>query len=384
MAYPPLAEVRKNLRVKWYRCNIDRETLRELSQRSDLQGWLQAGGHLGLWLLTGALSYTLWLNGQWVLLSLVLFFHGTVASFFVGTAPHELGHGTVFKSRRLNKVFLYLISMLGWWDPYAYASSHTYHHRYTLHPEGDRENLLPLSPLIGPTFLIQLFSINLLTQRGRTFGKGGLISTVVVTLLAAFGRVGPTDASINEWIRALHEDQPEEYRKSIWWSRLLLVFHGAIITLSIVSGQWILAIIISASPFIANWLSYAVGMTQHCGLKENDPDFRKCVRSITLNPVAEFLYWHMNWHTEHHMFVGVPCYNLKKLHKAIADEMPAPRTLLEAWREMRDTWELQKEEPSYYFDTPVPVAVDVVEAGEFTNQSLGELAPMGLKDETTH
>lgn len=60
-----------------------------------------------------------------------------------------------------------------------------------------------------------------------------------------------------------------------------------------------------------------MGATQHCGLTGNIPDFRKSVRTITLNPVAEWLYWHMNWHTEHHMFAGVPCYNLAALHYAV-------------------------------------------------------------------
>ena len=43
-------------------------------------------------------------------------------------------------------------------------------------------------------------------------------------------------------------------------------------------------LIISAGSYTANWLSYLLGMTQHCGLKENDTDFRKSVRSIKINP----------------------------------------------------------------------------------------------------
>ena len=35
----------------------------------------------------------------------------------------------------------------------------------------------------------------------------------------------------------------------------------------------------------------------------------------TLDPLSSFC-WHMNWHLEHHMFAGVPCYNLKALHQA--------------------------------------------------------------------
>ena len=41
-SYPPLADVRKSLRVDWYRCPIEPAKLRELSKRSDLQGWFQA------------------------------------------------------------------------------------------------------------------------------------------------------------------------------------------------------------------------------------------------------------------------------------------------------------------------------------------------------
>ena len=54
------------------------------------------------------------------------------------------------------------------------------------------------------------------------------------------------------------------------------------------------------------------------------PDFRKSVRSMTLIPILEFLYWRMNWHLEHHMYAGVPCYNLKKLYHEVEHDMPEP------------------------------------------------------------
>jgi fatty acid desaturase len=381
MSYPPLAEVRKTLRVDWYRCRIDHATLRELSKRSDLQGWFQAGGHLALYVVTGALVYLFWAQQLWLAFALALFAHGTVTSFFVGIAPHELGHGTVFRTKWLNKFFMYLFSLLSWWDPFDYASSHTYHHRYTLHPAGDRENLLPLEPSLRSTFMLQLFTVNLLTQRGRVFGKGGLISTVIVTIQAAFGRVGSTDVPINEWLQALHNDQPEEYRKSIWWSRILLLFHGSVLVIAIATGLWVLPLIFTVAPFIANWAAYFVGLTQHCGLREDIPDFRKCVRTVTVNPLWEFLYWRMNWHIEHHMYAGVPCYNLKKLYLEVADDMPAPRPLRQAWREMRETWNRQKTEPDYQFDTPLPPTAKNVrdDTPAELESSIGELAPRGLR-----
>ena len=390
MEYQPLSEVRKTLRVQWYRCPMKPGKLRELSRRSDAQAWFQAGGHFGLFIVTGALVFGFWHNELWLAFLLALFAHGTVTSFFTGTAPHELGHGTVFKTKILNKVFLYLFSLIGWWDPFDYASSHTYHHRYTLHPEGDRENLLPLEPSLASSFMLQMFTVNLLTQRGRTFGKGGLLSTLLITALGAVGKV-PSDerAPVNEWLKKLHDDQPAQHQKSIQWSRILLAFHGAVTLVGILSGYWVLPLILTLAVFIGNWLSYFVGLTQHCGLREHSLDFRKNTRSVKLNPLFSFLYWRMNWHIEHHMYAGVPCYNLSRLYDEIQADMPKPRGLIEAWREMRMVWQRQKREPDYQYDTPLPATANpepLAEAAQEIRQStelersIGELAPAGLQE----
>ncbi|MGI9502103.1 MAG: fatty acid desaturase, partial [Geminicoccaceae bacterium] len=201
------------------------------------------------------------------------------------------------------------------------------------------------------------------------------------TILGAFGRIPADDKPINEWLSALHADQPAQHQKSIWWSRVLLLFHGSVLVIAIVTGLWVLPLILTFFPFIANWLAYFVGLTQHCGLRENVPDFRKSTRSITLNPLVEFLYWHMNWHTEHHMYAGVPCYNLKKLHREVAHDMPTPRTLRGAWREMLDTWQRQQADPDYQFDTPLPPTATTVRSDtpDQLESSIGDLAPEGLK-----
>ena len=384
MTYKELSEVRKTLRVDWYRCKTRPGLLRELSRRSDAQGWFLAGGHLALFCFTGALVFYFWSHGLWLALLLALFCHGTVTSFFRGVAPHELGHGTVFKTKWLNKFFLYLFSLIGWWDPFDYASSHTYHHRYTLHPEGDREVLLPLEPTLASTFMLQLFTINLLTQPGRIIGKGGFISTLILTVMAAFGHDPAAEkAPANEWIRALHRDQPDEHRNAMVWSRILLLFHGAILVIAVITGLWVLPLILTTAAFTANWLQYLVNLPQHCGLRDDTPDFRKSVRSMKLNPFFSFLYWRMEWHIEHHMFAGVPCYNLEKLYKEVAHDMPAPRTLIGAWKEMREVWRRQKIDPDYQFDTPLPETAKHAREDspdERLEGSIGELAPAGLQE----
>ena len=122
MNYPPLSEARDALNVQWYRSAMEPQRFRELSRKSNLEGWIQAGGHLALFISTGTAVYFAYAAEAWLLFVLAIFCHGTISSFFRGTAPHELGHGTVFNTKWLNKLFLYLFSLLSWWNPFDYAS----------------------------------------------------------------------------------------------------------------------------------------------------------------------------------------------------------------------------------------------------------------------
>lgn len=76
------------------------------------------------------------------------------------------------------------------------------------------------------------------------------------------------------------------------------------------------------------------------------------------------------------MFASVPCYNLKKLHRTVREDMPPPRTLIGAWREMRETWKRQQLDPGYAFDTPVPASrAGERGAADPLAASMGGLAP---------
>ena len=80
-----------------------------------------------------------------------------------------------------------------------------------------------------------------------------------------------------------------------------------------------------------------------------------------------------------HRYAGVPCYNLRRLSRAVAADPPRPRTLLGAWREMRATWKRQQVEPGYQYDTPVPapgrVAAPAARDDDELGASIGDLAP---------
>ena len=366
--HPPLEEVRKTLRVKWYRSLVPRERLLELSKRSDLQGWFQSLGHLFLFACTGALTYYMFTQRIWVGFALALFLHATVMSFF-GLAVHELGHGTVFKTKWLNRIFLWIYSMFAWHNHRDYALSHTYHHRYTLHPEGDREVELPKIPSLKPLYLLQLFTFNITGG----FESAGIYPVLKGNIRVALGKF-PGE---REWIEAVYEDCPGERRKAVNNARVILLFHLTILVVAIIFKLWLLPLLLTFAFFMGGFWRYLIGVPMHCGLRDNVPDFRLCVRTITLDPLSEFLYWRMNWHVEHHMYAGVPCYNLKKLYHEIADDMPKPRTLFGAWREMRAIYKRQHEDPSYQFDTPLPETAGRLpsEDQDTLGASIGDLAP---------
>ena len=366
-AFEPLAEVRKSFKISWYRCAIDPEKLKEFAERSDAKGLAQALGFLALVAATGTLTYFFLECGLWIAFAAALFIHGTIYSFIPGLATHELSHGTVFKTRRLNAFFLRFFSLLAWVNFHQYKRSHTYHHLYTLHPRGDREVVLPRNPSLNALLLFFQFTFNVPALRVR-------IGTNIFALafLKQFREKG-------EWTEALYpETEVKARRQAINWARTVVLFHAALITVSIVFGLWPLIFILTFGSFIANWWRYFIGFTMHTGLRDNVPDFRKCCRTIALDPFSRFIYWHMNFHTEHHMFAAVPCYNLRKLAREIAGDMPKPRNLVAAWKEMRMAARMQKEDPGYQFDTPVPDRAGKDRDNDALESSLGDLAPKEL------
>jgi len=55
---------------KWYRCNVDKEILKDLSERSNIKGLIHVSIFFGLLLITGYLAYYTW--GTWWSLIVVI------------------------------------------------------------------------------------------------------------------------------------------------------------------------------------------------------------------------------------------------------------------------------------------------------------------------
>ncbi|MEO5961135.1 MAG: fatty acid desaturase, partial [Opitutaceae bacterium] len=70
-------------------------------------------------------------------------------------------------------------------------------------------------------------------------------------------------------------------------------------------------------------------------------------------------YWNMNYHTEHHMYAAVPCYNLARLHSLIRHDMPScPNGLFATWKQIAAILKIQTVDPTYQYAPALPTRSD--------------------------
>jgi fatty acid desaturase len=332
-----MAETPAPRSVNFYRSPLSTEDFKALHRRSDLKGAAQTLGYLAVLFLTAWACFYAKAHLAWPFLVLALLLNGMAFSF-LPNGMHELGHGTVFRTKFLNDLFNRVLSFLGWINLEMFEESHSRHHRYTLHPPDDLEVVLPApvvfrqcltNGIVNPRRAWWIFRYFLRVSRGRFEG---------------------------EWENKLYPpEEKERRRRAINWARTVLIGHALIVAASVYFRLWLLPVVVTLPTFYGEWLFFLCNNAQHTGMADKVPDFRLCCRTILLNPVVEFMYWHMNFHTEHHMYAAVPCYNLSRLHRLIEHDMPhCPDGLVETWREIIEIQRRQKADPSYRHIAALP------------------------------
>ncbi len=348
---------REPLPVKWYRSPVPREQMMALLARSDARGFAQTLPHLTLIAATGTAAYlaimqpTAWFGAwsPWVLLAALplLMLHGMLCSFAIN-AVHELGHGTVFRTKWLNRFFEAVFAFIGWIHHDHFTVSHTRHHRYTLHYPDDQEETLPkkfdtrgiwrhggLLEWRFPLLWVQAMRNQLRIAQG----------------LAGFD--GPWNAVL------FPADKPALRSPIRRWAVALFAGHLGIVVVAIAYGWWALPLVVSLTPYYGGWLQQLMNNTQHIGMMKDVGDARLCCRSFTTHPVLQYFYWHMNFHIEHHMFAAVPCYRLNDLHRTIVFDLPpTPHGIRVTWNDINRIQALQLANPLYEERPALPPAAE--------------------------
>ena len=324
----------------WYKPNIDKKTLKELSKRSDIKGLTDVSIFIVALILSGYLCIISW-GTLWSIPALLLY--GNIFYCKIISIQHETNHETYFKTRALNKFFYHITSLLGGFEAVRWKWSHFHHHTYTIftHEEVyDYENNSP-KPTEPIRFLLNFLPLGPIIniQKIRHFTHFEIIKH-------SFGIITPV---VNITV-------PEkEIKKIINSSRLYVGFWLIIILSSIFFKTWLPIIMLILPPFYGNTILMICGMTQHAGLADNVKDHRKSTRTVIMNPFFSFLYSNMEYHIEHHIFPKIPCHNLKAFHHVVKDQMPTPRKgIINAYREIIPAIFKQAKDKNYYLNVDVP------------------------------
>jgi len=319
-------------RIKWYRTPVDKAEMKRLMQRSDALGILQAGGFLLLALLFLSASAWLQIHQIWWALPITALLYGGVMNFSPA-AVHELSHNTMFKTMWLNRFFGVVYDILSLASRDLFWASHKEHHRYTLHFPDDMEAIQP-----------QDF-------KWMDLFRGGIINfsprPTVVRIKGLWERAfSPLS---DEWQLHILPEKNVKDRISIRrTARATFAFHLLVLVVGVSSGLWILPILVTGYGQFGSILMGLCSVPQHIGLAEKGNDFRTNSRTFLLNPLFQFLYWHMNYHIEHHMYPAVPCYRLGKLHRAIRHDLPpTPDGLVPTYREINSILRQQRQDPEF-------------------------------------
>ena len=303
-------------RIDWYRSPIDRSKLAELTKRNNWRPLLQNVAMLGFSAVTGAIAVWAFHNLAWPWIVITCYFHCTFFGYFGGGAGgHKLSHKNMFRSAWLNEFSIRFSGFFTWFDFHFFRTSHAQHHQYTVHHDLDLEVMLPL----GLKWHQWIWSVTL-----HPTGFVREIRKLAARLLPAGGK-----SYRKQWaVRGFSEGDPE-YRAGFRWIRFVFLGHVALGTVSVLSGNWILLILVTFAGFLANWHKGLTHMPQHFGMRPDVADWRQSTRTYLAGPMVQFFYWNMNYHVEHHMYAAVPFYNLPKLRKAIENDLPeATRGLL--------------------------------------------------------
>ncbi|MBO9608994.1 MAG: fatty acid desaturase family protein [Paenibacillaceae bacterium] len=314
----------------WYMSPIPRAKMKELMKRRNGPAIRDTIIWFGGLAILGYLAFLSW--GTWWAIPAFLAY-GILYSTPGDSRWHECGHGTAFRTPWMNEVIYQVASFMVLRSATPWRWSHARHHTDTIIVGRDPE-IITERPPVWRILLMQIFHL----YGGPVEIKRFFLHTV-----------GKLETHEKEYIPA------SENKKVFWEARVYLLIILAVIGACVYAGSILPAMFIFLPSFYGAFVVITFGITQHLGLYEDVLDHRLNSRTIYMNPILRFLYWNMNYHTEHHMFPMVPYHALPKLHAEMKDDCPAARpSLWSALKEVITALRKQKNDPAYVVVKPLP------------------------------
>ena len=238
---------------------------------------------------------------------------------FMGWAGvgHELFHRSVFSNKKLNDYLCKILAALNWNNYEYFRNSHSLHHQNTMYdndpeaplPKGLRKGeILPLI-FINPIYVIRRVKIVILNSIGVIPGE--------------FGKFLSKNETKRKRIRN--------------FARFIIFAQLSLIVVFIISGNWILILLINLAPFIAKFPNRILEIVQHLKMQNRVNDFRLNTRSVEVHSIIKFFYCNMNYHLEHHLFPTLPYYNMNLARKKLIENKFIEEIKIKGFRQILRT-----------------------------------------------
>jgi fatty acid desaturase len=267
---------------------LDRDTIQQLSQRSDGRGLIQLGTHLALLAATGVL---IWASRSTYWLLPALCVHGVVLSFLF-CALHESVHRTAFASRRLNDAVAALSGALLILPPRYFRLFHFAHHRHTQDPANDPELAMPHPA----TLTAYIWRVSGLPNWGKRLGIT-LRHAVTGRVPEPFVPAGKRGAIVRE-------------ARLLWAVYLGVLSVSWLLHSDAVLLYWILPALLG-QPVLRMYL-----LSEHIQCAVDDNPWTN-TRTTYTNAAVRLITWQMPFHVEHHAYPAVPFHALAKVNTHI-------------------------------------------------------------------
>ena len=260
--------------------------LRRLNERSDLIGFLQLFSHVFAILVVSILHYKV-IETWWLLCT--GFCLGVLLNFLYA-AQHELSHGTVFKTVKLNEFFGRIIGFLMIFPRDFDQVMHFAHHKWT--QDWERDGELVREPFTIGSYILWFLGLTYWYNRISGIlrrGRGIILEPYI---------------------------SKSEYKKVIIESRLHLLGYFLIFFVSLYFQTWVALTFWILPMLITKPIHQMQNTIEHLGLTHKK-DILQNTRSTRTNFFMKWMCWQMPYHTAHHTFPSVPFWKLKELNSTI-------------------------------------------------------------------
>lgn len=297
-------------RIRWYRTDVDKTALKALMVRRDGPALRDSL----IWFVI--LGVCAWGGIEfWGTFWCVPFFiiYGVMYGSAGDSRWHECGHGTAFKTPWMNRTIYHIACFMMIRNPVVWRWSHTRHHADTVVVGRD-----PEIAIMRPADLAKI-GLNLFGVLDAYDGLKNMLRIATKGLDDAEQTFVP-DGDI---------------RRAIIAARIWMLIYTIVLVACFTMGSILPLMLIGLPRLYGAWHHVMTGLLQHGGLAENVTDHRANTRTVLMNPISCFIYWNMNYHIEHHMFLMVPYHALPKLHELIKHDLPEPNSsIANAYRQM--------------------------------------------------